>query len=59
MKSLKFIIMVFLVALIMPTSCNKDFLNTQPLDKISSEATWADGPLSEAFIFNIYSFHST
>ena len=56
MKSLKFIIMVFLVALIMPTSCNKDFLNTQPLDKISSEATWADGPLSEAFIFNIYSF---
>lgn len=37
-------------------SCNKDFLNTQPLDKISSAATWADGALSEAFIYNVYSF---
>ena len=37
-------------------ACNSDFLNTQPLDKISSEATWADGPLSEAFVFNVYSF---
>lgn len=37
-------------------SCSEDFLNTSPLDKISSEATWADGPLSEAFIFNVYSF---
>ena len=37
-------------------SCGDDFLNTEPLDKISSEATWADGPLSEAFIFNVYSF---
>ena len=37
-------------------SCDKEFLNTKPLDKISSEATWADGSLSEAFIFNVYSF---
>lgn len=37
-------------------TCNDDFLNTEPLDKISSEATWADGPLSEAFIYNVYSF---
>ena len=37
-------------------SCNKDFLNTTPLNKISSAATWADGPLSEAFVFNVYSF---
>lgn len=37
-------------------SCDKEFLNTKPLDKISSEATWADGALSEAFIFNVYSF---
>ena len=40
----------------MAFSCDQDFLNTQPLDRISSEATWADGPLSEAFIFNVYSF---
>ena len=38
------------------SSCNSDFLSTKPLDKISSEATWADGALSEAFIFNVYSF---
>ncbi|GAB4417590.1 MAG: RagB/SusD family nutrient uptake outer membrane protein [Bacteroidia bacterium] len=38
------------------TACEGDFLSTQPLDKISSEATWADGALSEAFIFNVYSF---
>jgi len=37
-------------------SCNKNFLDTQPLDRISSEATWADGALSQAFIFNVYSF---
>ncbi len=35
-------------------SCSDEFLNTQPLDKISSDATWADGALSEAFIFNVY-----
>ena len=36
---------------ILPLSCNEDFLDTQPLDKISADATWGDGPLSEAFIF--------
>jgi tetratricopeptide (TPR) repeat protein len=48
--------LLVLLTAIVPLSCNKDFLNTEPLDKISSEATWADGPLSEAFVFNIYSF---
>ena len=37
-------------------SCSNDFLNTRPLDKISSEATWSDASLSEAFVFNVYSF---
>ncbi|MCG2461469.1 RagB/SusD family nutrient uptake outer membrane protein [Flavobacteriaceae bacterium F89] len=37
-------------------SCDKDILNTVPLDKVSSDATWSDGPLSQAFIFNVYSF---
>ena len=36
-------------------SCNTDFLNTKPLDKISSDATWGDGALSQAFVFNVYS----
>ncbi len=56
MKKIKSIIALVAVFLTVAISCNKDFLNTQPLDKISSEATWADGPLSEAFIFNVYSF---
>lgn len=56
MKRIKSIIAVLSVILVTTVSCNTDFLNTQPLDKISSEATWADGALSEAFIFNVYSF---
>ena len=36
------------------TACSRDFLNTQPLNQISSTATWADGGLSEAFVTNIY-----
>lgn len=47
---------MILLAMVVVTACNKDFLNTEPLDKISSDATWADGPLSEAFIYNVYSF---
>ncbi len=40
----------------MTVSCNNDFLNTQPLDKVSAGATWADASLSQAFVFNVYSF---
>ena len=54
LNSLKFLI-VFLVGISL-LSCNDDFLNTEPLDKISSDATWGDGALSEAFVFNVYSF---
>src|SRR5882724_762057 len=36
------------------TACKRDFLNTQPLNQISANATWADGGLSEAFVTNIY-----
>ena len=32
------------------------FLDTRPLDKISSDATWSDAALAEAFVFNVYSF---
>ncbi len=57
MKKLKYLgFPVLFLALILPMSCNDNFLDTQPLDKISSDATWADGPLSQAFIFNVYSF---
>ncbi len=40
----------------MMLSCNTDFLETTPQDRISSAATWSDGPLAEAFVFNAYSF---
>lgn len=55
MKKVKALYTV-LIGLAVLTSCSEDFLNTRPLDKISSEATWADGPLSQAFVFNVYSF---
>lgn len=35
-------------------SCNKDFLDTKPLDSISSDAVWNDGPLASAFVTEIY-----
>lgn len=56
MKRIKLGYFLILFLAVFQVSCNDDFLNTEPLDKISSEATWADGPLSEAFIFNVYSF---
>lgn len=37
-------------------SCKSDFLNTKPLNTVPSTATWADGPLSEAFVFGVYSY---
>ena len=45
-----------LSVIILLTACNDDFLDTSPLDKISSSATWSDGTLSEAFVFSIYSY---
>ena len=55
MRKNKFILYVAIIAMLIPFACNEDFLNTTPLDRISSDATWGDGPLSEAFIFNVYS----
>ncbi len=56
MKNIKQKIGLLVAMIALSFSCDTDFLNTRPLDKISSDATWADGPLSEAFVFNIYSF---
>ncbi len=56
MKNIKTKISLLLLSTVFILSCNKDALNTKPLDKISSVATWADGALSEAFVFNVYSF---
>lgn len=35
-------------------SCNKDFMNLEPLNQISSSQTWKDGALSTAYVTGIY-----
>ena len=56
MKNLQIKIGILCLTAALVVSCNTEFLNTKPLDKISSSATWSDGALSEAFIFNVYSY---
>lgn len=45
---------IILCLMLLINSCNKDFLNTKPLDSISTDAVWADGPLANAFVIEIY-----
>ncbi len=54
MKRKIIFIPVFLFALILFNSCNKDFLDTKPLGEISSDAVWGDAPLATAFVTEIY-----
>ncbi|MEM9887642.1 MAG: RagB/SusD family nutrient uptake outer membrane protein [Bacteroidota bacterium] len=58
MKKIQHLLMTgsLLMALLVATSCNNDFLDTEPLDKVSSEATWSDAALAEAFVFGVYSY---
>jgi len=56
MKKTLIIAGIVLVSMIFHISCDTDFLNTEPKDKIASSATWADGALSTAFIYNVYSY---
>lgn len=55
MKKIKILIGLTAVLVTVSISCKKDYLNTKPLDSVSSETTWADGPLSQAFVFGVYS----
>lgn len=56
MKTIKILTASLAIFALAIFSCKRDFLNTEPKDRISSDATWADGPLAQAFIFNVYSF---
>jgi len=38
----------------MMVACKSDFLDTQPLDKVSGDAVWSDRALSEAFVTDVY-----
>jgi starch-binding outer membrane protein, SusD/RagB family len=52
-KILKNISIIALTGLLF-AACKREFLNTQPLDKVSSADAWKDGPLAEAFVTGIY-----
>lgn len=54
MKKTKLTIGFLATLLVINISCKQDFLNTKPLDQISSTDTWSDGALSEAFVFGVY-----
>ncbi len=43
----------------MVTSCKKDFLDTQPLDQVSSNLVWNDGALATAFVNGVYNDQNT
>lgn len=58
-KQIKYISVVLILPVVMLVSCKKGFLELSPLGSIGSDATWADGPLSEAFINNIYNGFGT
>ncbi len=53
---LRFTIASLLISLLILQSCNEEFLNTKPLDRISSSATWSDPKLAEGFIYSVYSY---
>ena len=54
MKKIPIIKLSFLLALILLLACNKDFLNTKPLDQVPASETWKDPAFSEAFVNGVY-----
>ncbi|CCH00584.1 RagB/SusD domain protein [Fibrella aestuarina BUZ 2] len=54
MTRFKTIVLTLIAASLTVTSCNDDFVNTQPLDQVSGTAVWSDAALAEAFVTGIY-----
>ncbi|MEX2591420.1 MAG: RagB/SusD family nutrient uptake outer membrane protein [Anditalea sp.] len=54
MKNIKHILQISLLGLLLMTSCNEEFLETQPLDEFADAAVWGDEALAQSFINNIY-----
>jgi len=54
MKKIKYFLLISSVGLLSVTSCNEEFLETQPLDEFADAAVWSDENLAETFINNIY-----
>lgn len=51
---IKYLSILMTLPVLLMMSCKRDFLELSPLGQISSDATWGDGPLSTAFVTNIY-----
>lgn len=49
-----FNISIIFILLVFTNSCNKEFLDKQPLDQYGEEAVWSDLALMETFVNNIY-----
>lgn len=54
MNKFKIILSTFIVASLVVTSCDDEFVNTSPLDQVSETAVWTDASLAEAFVTEIY-----
>jgi starch-binding outer membrane protein, SusD/RagB family len=55
MNHIKKTILSILLAMGVITSCNDDFVNTQPLTDVPSDAVWKDAGLATAFVTEFYS----
>lgn len=53
MKKLKYLLYIGLITGGL-SSCNDDFVSTKPLEEVPEEEVWIDGPLAQAFVFEIY-----
>lgn len=54
MKRIIYVYKIFLLVVLLMTSCNKDILELKPLDEFSDAVVWNDPALTEAFINRIY-----
>src|SRR5690606_41839851 len=52
-RSIKYMLFVVGAAGLL-ASCSTDFLDRQPLDQISGDLVWKDGPAAEAFVTEFY-----
>ena len=50
---------VTIISIGLVTGCSRDFLNTNPLDQVSSEVVWTDGALATAFVNGVYNNQNT
>ena len=55
MKKIPYISLLIITALGIATSCDDDFVSTEPLDQVSESAVWSDAGLSDAFVTGLYS----